>query len=102
MQFKCKKCPRSFRSQGALNGHQQKHSFFHFIGSLRPKEEREKERKDAHDSIVIAAIKHFSQNYTKTGETPHCDICVVVKEKIDGPLIRDMVAWMESDKNGDV
>jgi len=98
MSFQCGKCERSFSSQGALNGHQRSHSFFQFLGTLRPKEEREKERKDAHDSIVFAAIKHFSHNYTKTGEPTHCDVCAVVKEKVDGPLIRDMVAWMENGK----
>jgi len=96
--LKCKKCERTFKSQGALNGHQRSHSFFRFIRTLRSTEEREEERKDAEKSIVIAAIKHFSHNYHKTGEKPHCDMCVVIKEKIDRPLIQDLLAWFDSEK----
>src|SRR5438876_1225922 len=65
--LQCSKCKRQFETQGALNGHQRTHSFFHFLGTLRPSEVREKERKEAHDKIVIAAIKHFSQNSRMKG-----------------------------------
>lgn len=96
--FNCSKCTRSFPTVGALNGHQRSHSFFAFLGKTMPKEFREKEQQDARDRIMIAAIKHHSLNPAVDGE-PHCDICAVVYDVIDKPLMRDLAAYFDSEKS---
>lgn len=91
--LKCDKCTRTFETQGALNGHQRSHSFFAFLGKQIPKEFRERQREESQIKIVMAAIKHRGLYKDET----HCDICAVVNEVIDQPLLRDMAEYFESE-----
>jgi hypothetical protein len=93
-QFKCGKCTRTFKTQGALNGHQRRHTFFTFLGKQMPKDFRDKEYEERQARIVLAAIKHYGQN----NDESHCDVCAVVYEVIDKPLMRDLAAYFESEK----
>lgn len=93
--FPCTKCERTFDTQGALNGHQRSHSFFAFLGKSMPKEFREKEHQDAKDKIMIAAIHHRSRE----NNDEHCDVCAAVAEVVDKPLLRDLMAYFESEKS---
>jgi hypothetical protein len=89
----CSKCPRTFPTQGALNGHQRSHSFFTFLNKSMPAELREQEQEEARTRVMIAAIHHF----TREGDASHCDVCEAVSETVDKPLMRDLVAYFESD-----
>lgn len=93
MNYPCAKCERAFDTQGALNGHQRSHSFFNFLGKSMPKEFREKEQQEAKDRIMVVAIGHYSRN-----DEAHCDVCAAVAEVVDKPLMRDLVAYFESEK----
>ena len=95
MKHPCSKCSRSFDTQGALNGHQRSHSFFNFLGKQMPKEFRDKELEERNVRIVLAAIKHYTQN----NDESHCDVCAVVYDVVDKPLMRDLVAYFEQDRN---
>ena len=89
----CPKCPRTFKTQGALNGHQRSHSFFNFLGKQMPKEFRDEEQEEARTGIMIAAIKHRSQ----FNDPEHCDVCAAVYEVVDRPLMRDLLAYFEQE-----
>ena len=89
----CDKCPRTFKTQGALNGHQRSHSFFAFLGKSMPPEFREKEQGEARDKVMIAAIAHYCRH-----DETHCEVCAAVQDVVDKPLMRDLAAYFESSK----
>ena len=95
--MKCPKCKRTFPTQSALNGHQRSRSFFTFLGKQMPKEFREKEQEERRTRIMLAAIKHYSQN----NDESHCDVCAVVYENVDKPLVRDLAEYFESQEQGE-